>query len=80
MLVEKRGWLTPDEFVETLAFCQFLPGPNIVNMSIAVGGKFRGVPGALAGFLGLVAALGERVGDPAAHLLDHQDGLRQATA
>ena len=55
MLVENRRWLAPDEFVETLAFCQFLPGPNIVNMSIAVGGKFRGVPGALAGFLGLMA-------------------------
>ena len=55
MLVENRRWLSPDEFVETLAFCQFLPGPNIVNMSVAVGGKFRGVPGALAGFLGLMA-------------------------
>jgi len=55
MVVEKRRWLSPDEFIETLAFCQFLPGPNIVNMSIAVGGRFRGVPGSLAGFLGLMA-------------------------
>jgi chromate transporter len=74
MLVEDRRWLSPDEFVETLAFCQFLPGPNIVNMSIAVGAKFRGVPGALAGFLGLMAVpfcLVIAVGVFYAHYGDH---------
>ena len=55
VLVQDRGWLTPQEFAEVLALCQVLPGPNIVNMSIAVGGRFRGVPGSLAGFFGLMA-------------------------
>jgi chromate transporter len=54
MLVERRGWLNEREFAEALALCQFLPGPNIVNMSIIVGSRFRGVPGALASFAGLV--------------------------
>lgn len=54
VIVERRRWLTPDEFVETLALCQLLPGPNILNMSVAIGARFRGPAGAVAAFLGLV--------------------------
>ena len=54
MLVERRQWLNEREFAEALALCQFLPGPNIVNLSVIVGSRFRGVPGALAAFAGLV--------------------------
>jgi chromate transporter len=60
MLVEERQWLTPEEFVELLGVCQFLPGANIVNLSVAVGQRFRGWKGslaALAGILGMPAAL-----------------------
>ena len=53
-LVEQRKWLGEREFAEALALCQFLPGPNIVNLSIIVGSRFRGVAGALAAFAGLV--------------------------
>jgi chromate transporter len=56
MLVERRGWLSPEEFNDVLGLCQFLPGPNIVNVSVAVGARFRGVVGSLAAFLGLMAA------------------------
>lgn len=52
-LVDKRGWLGEDEFTEILGLCQFLPGPNISNLAIAVGSRFRGIPGAVAAFLGL---------------------------
>jgi chromate transporter len=55
-LVERRGWLTEIDFNETLALCQSIPGPNIVNMSVAVGSRFAGVRGALACVTGLVAA------------------------
>jgi chromate transporter len=54
MLVERRQWLGEREFAEALALCQFLPGPNIVNLSIIVGSRFRGIPGALSAFTGLV--------------------------
>ncbi len=54
-IVEKRRWLSPDDFVELLGLCQFLPGGNIINLSVAVGMKFRGVGGALAALLGMVA-------------------------
>jgi chromate transporter len=56
MIVEQRRWLTPAEFSEMLALCQFLPGGNIMNLTIALGSRFRGVAGALACFLGLMTA------------------------
>lgn len=52
-LVEKRQWLSEAEFTETLGLCQFLPGPNISNLSIAVGKRFHGAKGAAAAFVGL---------------------------
>lgn len=56
MLVEDRRWLTPEEFTDLLGLCQFLPGGNIINMSVAVGMRFRGWRGALASIFGIIAA------------------------
>jgi chromate transporter len=56
MIVEQRKWLTPAEFSDMLGLCQFLPGGNIMNLTIALGSRFQGVPGALACFLGLMTA------------------------
>jgi chromate transporter len=56
VLVDDRRWLTQREFVDALSLCQFLPGPNVVNLSIVVGQRFRGVAGALSAFTGLVGA------------------------
>ncbi|GGI53295.1 chromate transporter [Oxalicibacterium solurbis] len=55
MLVERRRWLSEEEFTEMLGLCQFLPGGNMINMSVAVGMRFRGVRGGIAGLLGLIA-------------------------
>ena len=54
MLVDQRAWLTEDEFNETLALCQTLPGPNIVNVSVVVGSRFAGARGSAAAFVGLM--------------------------
>ncbi|WP_338662949.1 chromate transporter [Pararoseomonas sp. SCSIO 73927] len=54
MLVENRRWLTPDHFTELLGLCHFLPGGNIINLSVAVGLEFRGVAGAVSALLGLI--------------------------
>ncbi len=56
MLVEQRRWMSAAEFTETLMLCQTLPGPNIVNVSVAVGSRFAGARGAAAAFLGLMGA------------------------
>jgi len=55
MVVERHRWLTEAEFVELLGLCQFLPGGNIINLSVALGMRFRGVRGALAAIFGLLA-------------------------
>ena len=52
-IVEQHKWMTAEEFNETFALCHFLPGPNIVNLSVVFGARFRGIPGAIAAFLGL---------------------------
>ena len=46
--------MTAEEFNETFALCHFLPGPNIVNLSVVFGSRFRGVAGAATAFAGLV--------------------------
>lgn len=56
MLVEERRWVGADEFADLLGLCQFLPGGNVINLSVAVGLRFRGVPGAVASLIGLLAA------------------------
>ncbi len=55
-ILETRRWLTPAEFTEVLGFCQFMPGGNIINVSIALGSRFRGLPGAIVSVIGLMAA------------------------
>jgi chromate transporter len=54
MLVENKRWMTAEEFNDLLALCQFLPGPNIVNLCAVFGVRVRGVPGALACLIGLL--------------------------
>ncbi len=56
MVVEQRRWLGAGEFTDLLALCQFLPGPNIVNMAVAIGARFRGPAGSVAAVTGLLAA------------------------
>src|SRR5216684_1718524 len=52
-IVDQHRWMTADEFNETFALCHFLPGPNVVNLSVVFGSRFRGIPGGLAAFAGL---------------------------
>ena len=54
MIVEERRWLDDGGFTDLVSLCQLLPGPNIVNLSVALGGRLRGVPGALAALGGLL--------------------------
>ena len=56
MIVEQRGWMDGPAFTDLLALCQFLPGGNVINLSVAVGLRFRGIAGAVAALAGLLAA------------------------
>jgi len=53
-IVEQHRWMTAEEFNETFALCHFLPGPNIVNLSMVFGARFRGIAGSVAAFAGLL--------------------------
>ncbi len=53
IIVDQRGWLSDGDFAEILSFCQFLPGPNVVSISVCLGAKFRGPAGALSALVGL---------------------------
>jgi chromate transporter len=54
-LVERKRWLTPEEFVEDWAVAQIMPGPNVINLSLMIGGRYFGLPGALAALAGMLA-------------------------
>lgn len=56
MLVQQRHWLTEEEFAEYLGLGQALPGPNIVNISVAVGSRFHGAVGSCIALAGLMLA------------------------
>jgi chromate transporter len=53
-LVERTGWLSKEEFLETLSVAQVLPGPNIINMGLMIGDRFFGWRGALAAVSGML--------------------------
>ena len=53
-LVERRQWLTKDEFVEMLAISQVLPGPNAVNLALMFGDRAFGWRGALSALGGML--------------------------
>lgn len=54
MIVDERRWLSELEFLDVLSLSQFLPGPNIVNVSVIIGRRFCGVAGSLAACTGLL--------------------------
>jgi chromate transporter len=53
-IVDQRRWMTAEEFNATFALCHFLPGPNVVNLSVVFGSRFRGIAGGIAAFAGLL--------------------------
>lgn len=53
-MVEKKRWLTPDEFLEDWAVAQVLPGPNVINLGLMLGDRYFGLRGALAAVAGML--------------------------
>ena len=54
-LVEKKRWLTREQFVEDWAVAQIMPGPNVANLALMIGGRHFGLRGALAALSGMLA-------------------------
>ena len=53
-IINRRGWLARDEFMELLTLAQSSPGPIAINTSVFIGYKTRGVAGAAAAVCGAV--------------------------
>ena len=53
-LVEKRRWLTLEEFIEDWAVAQIMPGPNVINLSLMIGARYFGLKGALTAMAGML--------------------------
>src|ERR1035437_2779287 len=53
-LVDQKHWMTNEEFMEEWAVAQIMPGPNVINLSLMIGGRYFGLLGALAALGGLV--------------------------
>ncbi|MCF8167338.1 MAG: chromate transporter [Rhodoferax sp.] len=54
-LVEKKKWMTREEFLDDWAVAQILPGPNVVNLSLMIGDRYFGMAGAFAALAGMLA-------------------------
>ena len=54
-LVEKKRWMTNEEFLEDWAVAQVMPGPNVVNLSIMIGDRHFGLRGAFAALAGMMS-------------------------
>lgn len=55
LLVEEKCWMTAEEFNAQLGLCQFLPGPNVINLAVVVGKRYQGLRGAIVAPVGLLA-------------------------
>lgn len=53
-LVERKRWMTRDEFIEDWAVAQVMPGPNVVNLSLMIGGRYFGLKGAMVALAGML--------------------------
>lgn len=54
-LVERKRWLSNEEFVEDFAVAQVMPGPNVINLSMMIGARYFGLAGAMAALAGMLA-------------------------
>jgi chromate transporter len=54
ILVREKRWLTDAEYLEGFALGQIIPGPNVFNLSIMIGHRMGGWPGAFAAIAGIL--------------------------
>jgi len=53
-IVETNVWMEPEEFRDSLAVCQSVPGAIAVNNAVFIGYRINGVLGAIAAAFGVV--------------------------
>lgn len=53
-IIDRKGWIAREEFLDLLVLAQSAPGPIAINTSVFIGYKVRGLRGAAASTLGAV--------------------------
>lgn len=53
-MVERKRWLTQEEFIEDWAVAQIMPGPNVVNLALMIGDRYFGLRGAMTALAGML--------------------------
>ena len=54
-VAHKRRWIGDQEMLAGIALAQIVPGATVTNVCVYVGQRLRGLPGALAALIGLLA-------------------------
>lgn len=60
VIVQQRRWMTPQDFLGVYAISQVMPGPTGISFCVLLGDRhfgLRGAAAALAGFVGVPAAI-----------------------
>ncbi|MDE5579184.1 MAG: chromate transporter [Alistipes sp.] len=53
-VIDRRGWVARQEFLDLLTLAQSVPGPISLNTAVFVGYRMRGLRGALAALAGTI--------------------------
>lgn len=53
-IIENKGWLDLEEFLDVMAIAEMTPGPLAINFATFIGYKIEGVPGSILATLGVV--------------------------
>ena len=53
-LVDRKKWMTQNQFVDDWSVSQILPGPNVVNLALMMGDRYFGWRGSVAALSGIV--------------------------
>jgi chromate transporter len=54
-IIDRRHWITDAEFLSAAGLSHIMPGSGGVNLTVQVGLRLRGGPGAVAAVLGLLS-------------------------
>ena len=54
-MVDRKQWMTRQEFIEEWSVAQIMPGPNVVNLSILMGNRYFGWRGSVVAVAGILA-------------------------
>lgn len=54
-VVERKRWMSNEEFIEEWSVAQIMPGPNVCNLAMMIGSRHFGLAGALSALAGILA-------------------------